>query len=74
MSEHTNKGGLWKNPNITSERSPVLTGTIDIEGKIYSVSCWKGDSTNPAAPLLTLRVSARLPPAPREESDDDIPF
>ena len=32
---------LWNNTEPTSEKSPLITGEIVIEGKKYSVSLWK---------------------------------
>jgi len=40
---HTPVGkiSLWNNLNPTSEKSPLMTGEIQVGDRIYSVSLWK---------------------------------
>lgn len=40
---HTGVGkvSLWNNTEPTSEKSPVMTGTVQVGDRIYNVSLWK---------------------------------
>jgi len=42
MSEHdnTNSGALFKNNKMTSEKSPTMTGPINVEGKEFRLAGW----------------------------------
>lgn len=40
------KIALWDNLEPSNEKSPVMTGTVTIENKIYRVSLWKNEVKN----------------------------
>ena len=40
----TNKGGLWKNKNKETENHPDMTGSLNVDGKEFWLSCWSKTS------------------------------
>lgn len=48
---------LWNNNRGTSEKSPTLTGDVEIEGRKYRVALWNNQSDNPKAPRLKGKIS-----------------
>ncbi len=43
--EQVGKAALWKNENPKGEKSPDLTGTVEISGAKYRVAFWKAKKT-----------------------------
>jgi len=83
MSEYdnSNRGAIWANAKKVTEKHPDFTGSINVEGKEYWLSAWRGDGNNPKAPKLSFSVSPKeaLPsastPAPSFDNDlEDLPF
>lgn len=38
--DNTNRGALFKNNKQTSERSPTMTGPVNVEGKKFRLAAW----------------------------------
>lgn len=57
--DNTNKGSIWKNDKKATDKHPDFRGSINAEGKEYWLSAWKGDKTNPRAPVLKLAVTLK---------------
>ena len=38
--DNTNRGALFKNNKRTSERSPTMTGPVNVEGKKFRLAAW----------------------------------
>lgn len=79
----TNRGALWKNDKRKNERSPVYTGTINVDGVDYYLNAWPGEKGKPNAPVLKFSVKRKDNPSqsnyaatsqPAPDFDDDIPF
>ena len=86
MSEYDNRGqvSIWKNDKATSDKAPVLRGTVvahrDIaEGEEVEISLWKNDNVNERAPVLKGKIKDKFAgesenPAPKKSDFDDLPF
>ena len=61
MSEYdnNNRGAIWTNEKKATEKHPDFTGSLNVEGKEYWVSAWRGDGSNPKAPKLSFSVNAK---------------
>jgi hypothetical protein len=64
MTTIINRGSIWPNDKQPrKENSPEFTGTLNVEGKVYSVSAWrKKPDASPRAPSLTFSIK------PKEEA------
>lgn len=76
--DDTNRGVLFrsKEPPKT-EKHPSHSGTINIEGKEYRLSGWMKQSTKTGEKFLSLAVSPKEKPAPKNgnfDEKDDIPW
>ena len=77
--DNNNRGAVWKNDRKTTDKHPDFNGTINVDGKDYWVSAWRGDKENPKAPVLSFSVQEKdVPkqqPTPNLNEDfDDAPF
>lgn len=43
--EQIGKAALWKNENPKGERSPVMSGTVEINGAKYRVAFWEAKNS-----------------------------
>lgn len=57
--DNTNRGAIWKNDKRETEKHPEWTGSINVDGKDYWLSAWRGDSSNPKAPVMSFSVKAK---------------
>ena len=79
--DNTNRGAIWTNQKKATEKHPDFTGSLNVEGKEYWVSAWRGDEVNPKAPKLSFSVNAKedgpkikTKPLFDDSMEDDIPF
>lgn len=70
MYDNELKISLWK-AKVTSEKAPILRGTVTVQGVEYEVALWKPQSNNPNAPVLSGRLQV---PQGKPDADDVIPF
>ena len=80
--DNTNTGALFKNDyKGSNKKSPDLTGTIDIDGKVKNIAAWKRVITKgpqKGNTFLKVRItdkqeSSSNAPVPSDE-DDDLAF
>lgn len=77
----TNKGVLFDEKIVKSDKHPVKTGKLNVEGKEYRIAAWEKKSKS-GTPFLSLAISepkAQTQQAIAEVSDDEfdisqIPF
>lgn len=43
--EQVGKAALWKNENPKGEKSPAMTGTVEISGAKYRIAFWKAKNS-----------------------------
>ncbi len=78
--DNTNRGSIWTNEKKATEKHPDFTGSLNVDGKEYWVSAWRGNGENPKAPKLTFSVNAKEPMAAKpaqqaaDFNDSDVPF
>jgi len=77
--DNTNRGSIWTNEKKATEKHPDFTGSLNVEGKEYWISAWRGNGENPKAPKLNFSVKAKdaMPakaskPAPAFDDDLDL--
>ena len=73
--DNSNRGAIWTNEKKSTEKHPDFTGSLNVEGKDYWVSAWRGDGSNPKAPKLSISINPKEPMAPRAPApafDDDL--
>ena len=77
--DNNNRGAIWTNEKKATEKHPDFTGSLNVEGKEYWVSAWRGDGSNPKSPKLSFSVNAKdaMPakaskPAPAFDDDLDL--
>jgi hypothetical protein len=58
----TNKGVLFNEKEIKSDKHPTMTGKLDVEGKEYRIAAWEKEGK--AGTFLTLAISE-----PREKGE-----
>ena len=51
-----NKGTLWLETDLKTDRSPNFTGTLDVEGKEYRIVGWN-KTTKTGKDLISLAIS-----------------
>jgi hypothetical protein len=58
--DETNRGTLWKNDRKQSDTHPDLSGTINVDGKEYWLSGWRGKGADGGkGPILSLSVKPK---------------
>ena len=57
--KYNNSIGLWVNDKRDSEKSPHYKGEGLINGVEYYASAWKTDGTNPKAPDIKIKWTAK---------------
>jgi len=79
--DNNNRGAVWKNDRKTTDKHPDYNGAITVDGKDYWLSAWRGDKSNPKAPVLSFSVTLKdaLKKQPTainmdEGYDEDIAF
>ena len=79
MSEYdnSNRGAIWTNEKKATDKHPDFTGSLNVEGKEYWISAWRGDGSNPKAPKLSISINpkepmAQAPRTPAPAFDDDL--
>jgi hypothetical protein len=77
--DNNNRGAIWTNDKKATDKHPDFTGSLNVEGKEYWVSAWRGDGSNPKSPKLSFSVNAKdaMPakaskPAPAFDDDLDL--
>ncbi len=77
--DNNNRGAIWTNDKKATDKHPDFTGNLNVEGKEYWVSAWRGDGSNPKSPKLSFSVNAKdampakaLKPAPAFDDDLDL--
>jgi hypothetical protein len=53
--DNTNKGVLFNEKEIKSDKHPTMTGKLDVEGKEYRIAAWEKEGK--AGTFLTLAIS-----------------
>lgn len=79
--DETNSGALFKARERKHEKSPDLTGKINVGGVEYWLSGWTKRNENNSLKVISLKVQAKdekpqcqsRQPAPRDPFDDDLP-
>tara|TARA_R100001530_G_scaffold126726_1_gene95667 strand:+ start:3007 stop:3216 length:210 start_codon:yes stop_codon:yes gene_type:complete len=66
--DNTNKGALFNAKEVKTDKHPVMTGKLNVEGKDWHIAGWKAESKK-GEKYLSLKVSE-----PREKQDDGLPF
>jgi hypothetical protein len=82
--DNTNRGAIWKNDKREKETQPHFTGSLNVEGREFTVSAWKrGEDDSDRAPALRFSIKPKEEAKPQTmaskakvdpELDDDIPF
>ena len=54
--DNTNTGAIFKNDKKSKETQPDYTGKLNVEGKDFSISCWKKES-KAGKDFLSCRIS-----------------
>ena len=77
--DNTNTGALFKNNyKGNNKKSPDLTGTIDIDGKVKNIAAWKRVITKgpqEGSPFLSVKITDKQESssnAPVPSNDDDF--
>jgi hypothetical protein len=55
--DNTNKGVLFNEKEIKSDKHPTMTGKLDVEGKEYRIAAWEKSSKDSYTTFLTLAIS-----------------
>lgn len=53
--DNTNKGVLFHEKDIKSDKHPVMTGKLNVEGKEYRIAAWEKEGQS--GTFLTLAIS-----------------
>lgn len=80
--DNTNRGAVWLNAKKLSDKHPDYTGSLNVDGKDYWLSGWRGKSDEkPNAPLVKFSVIEKKPQhgakgdlEPLIDLTDDLPF
>ena len=82
--EHkTNTGTLFVNDYKSNDNHPDFKGTVNVEGKIFEVAAWKGETTQGKGKLsITVKAKIEETQAPKKDmwgdnvinTDDEIRF
>jgi len=58
--DNTNRGQIWKNDAIKSDKHPQFKGSLNVDGVEYWVSAWtRKEGANPKAPALTFSIAKK---------------
>lgn len=77
--DETNRGTLFPESNRKSDKSPNMTGKVNVNGKDYRIAAWTRQGKS-GGKFLSLAISDFDPPKARDESppqsemDDEISF
>tara|TARA_B100001939_G_C16645420_1_gene489460 strand:- start:78 stop:353 length:276 start_codon:yes stop_codon:yes gene_type:complete len=85
--EDCGEGVLFTEDNKKSDRSPDMTGSIEIEGKAYRIVAWNRVGTRSGKEFLSIKVSPQREKSQQEPqssqnqsppaqtfTNDDVPF
>ena len=74
--QRENSGIMFNNDRKQSEKSPDLSGELNVEGKNYYISGWRRPGKN--GEFISLSVKFKIAkaetPAPQQPEQDDLPF
>lgn len=77
--DNTNRGVLFNEKEVKSDKHPVMTGKLNVEGKEYRIAAWEKTSKT-GSPFLSLAISEPKPAQRVAQVSDDefdvsqIPF
>ena len=83
MSEYPNSGAMFKNDKGDNPKRPDMTGSCEVDGVDYWISCWSKEAKS-GKKFLSLSFKPKeegdsKKPAtpdtkPKAQDDDDLPF
>jgi|TARA_R100000742_G_C4261604_1_gene79415 hypothetical protein len=68
-SDKPDKGALFPNKKKEKDTQPDLTGTLNVDGKMYWVSAWKNKAQSNGVDYLKLAVTAQEEQSSTKGSD-----
>lgn len=57
MHDNTNKGVLFNEKEVKSDKHPIMTGKLNVEGKDYRIAAWEKTSRDGLSTFLSLAIS-----------------